>query len=212
MSNERDATNQEALDAEAPAVPSTGDAAAADATAEAAATADAEAQVPVPVPVEPVVIDAAPAISPARRRSLVVLAGLSRVVRFALVVAVFVAGIALGYRAFVVSQPLPTGASADPAIAGGEPPPVVREFIAAVGSNDADSIRSAVPADPYKSFTSEMSRWEFQEVTSVETLATFVDGPRSATAFMMIGRDNAGNPIAINLVVETQAGAIVGFK
>ncbi len=206
MSNDPDATNQEALDAEAPAVPSAGEAAAAE------AIATTEAEVPAPVPVEPVAVDAAPTISPARRRSLVVLAGLTRLVRFALVVAFFVGGIALGYRAFAASQPLPPSASADPATAGGEPPPVVREFIAAVGSNDADGIRSAVPADPYKSFTSEMSRWEFQEVTSVETLATFVDGPRSATAFMMIGRDNAGNPIAINLVVETQAGAIVGFK
>jgi hypothetical protein len=57
-----------------------------------------------------------------------------------------------------------------------------------------------------------MARWEIQEVTSVETLATYEDGQRTATAFVMIGRDNSRNPVAINLIVETQAGNIVGFK
>ena len=151
-------------------------------------------------------------VSAARRRGLAVLAGLIRVLRFAFVVAIFVGGVALGYQAFLLSEPEPTGVSAGGATATGEAPPVVHELIAAIGSNDADRIRSAVPADPYKSFTSEMARWEFREVTSVETLATYVDGARTATAFMMIGRDNAGNPIAINLVVETESGAIVGFK
>ena len=49
-------------------------------------------------------------------------------------------------------------------------------------------------------------------MTSVKTLATYEDGQRTATAFVMIGRDGSQNPVAINLIVETQAGNIVGFK
>ncbi len=88
----------------------------------------------------------------------------------------------------------------------------MREFIAAVGRNDADAIRSAVPATPYKALTSEMSRWEINTVTSVETLATYEDGQRTATAFVIVGRDSSRSPVAINLIVETEAGNIVGFK
>jgi hypothetical protein len=49
-------------------------------------------------------------------------------------------------------------------------------------------------------------------VTSVETLATYEDGTRTSTAFVMVGRDGSSNPIAINLIVETQDGNIVGFR
>ena len=38
------------------------------------------------------------------------------------------------------------------------------------------------------------------------------DGQRTATAFVMIGRDSSQNPVAINLVVETETGNIVSFK
>jgi hypothetical protein len=171
------------------------------------ATAQATAPAALAAP-----IDAAPAIGRARRRGLAIVAALTRILRFALAFAILGVGIAFGYQSFLSSQPLPTGPVSDPVTAGNQPAPVVREFIAAVASNDADLIRSAVPADPYKSFTSEMARWEFQEVTSVETLATHEDGPRTATAFVMIGRDNAGNPVAINLVVQTEGGNIVAFR
>ena len=156
--------------------------------------------------------DAPAVVGVPRRRSLAIVAGLTRVLRFALVLAGFGFGVLLGYQYFLTSQPAPTGQVVDPATAGNLPAPVVREFIAAVARNDADAIRSAVPATPYKALTAEMSRWEINKVTSVETLATFEDGQRTATAFVMIGRDGSQNPVAINLVVETQAGNIVGFK
>ena len=157
-------------------------------------------------------VDAPAVIGAPRRRSLAIVAGLTRVLRFALVLAGFAFGVAIGYQAFTTSEPPPTTAAVDPATAGNLPAPVVREFIAAVARNDADAIRSAVAADPYKALTAEMSRWEINEVTSVKTLATYEDGQRTATAFVMIGRDGSQNPVAINLVVETQAGNIVGFK
>ena len=156
--------------------------------------------------------EAATAIAPSRRRSLAIVAGLTRVLRFALVLAGFAFGVALGYQAFLRSEPPPTAPIAGVATAGNLPAPVVREFIAAVARNDADAIRSTVAAEPYKALTAEMSRWKINQVTSVKTLATYEDGQRTATAFVMVGRDISQNPVAINLVVETQAGNIVGFK
>lgn len=156
--------------------------------------------------------DATPLMSRARRRGLAVVAGLTRVLRFAFVVALFAVGVALGYQSFLNQQQVTAAPGPDPATAGNQPAPVIRELIAAVGTNDADRIRAAMPSEPYKLFTSEMQRWEFKEVTSVETLATFEDGPRTATSFVMVGRDLAGNPIAMTIVAETKDGNIVGFK
>ena len=151
--------------------------------------------------------------TPVRRpRRLAIVAGLTRLARLTVAVALLVAGVAIGYQTFLNAQPAQAGPVADPATAGNLPAPVVRELLAAIGRNDADAIRSAVPAVPYKALTAEMSRWEIHEVTKVETLATYEDGPRTATAFVMIGRDSAKNPVAINLIVETEAGNIVGFK
>ena len=155
---------------------------------------------------------APPTIRRTRRVALAAAAGLTRLLRFAAVLALFVGGVALGYSAHqstIVGSAAPV---ADPATAGNQPAPVIRELIAAVESNDADRIRSVVPSEPYKLFTSEMQNWAFQEVTSVETLATFEDGTRTATAFVMIGRSAQGNPVTINLVVETDGGNIVDFK
>lgn len=155
---------------------------------------------------------APPAIPRARRAALAAMAGTIRLLRFALVLALFVGGVALGYQAHLSTIVGSAAPVADPATAGNQPAPVIRELIAAVESNDADRIRSVVPSEPYKSFTSEMQNWSFQEVTSVETLATFEDGTRTATAFVMIGRSAQGNPVTINLVVETDGGQIVDFK
>jgi hypothetical protein len=210
---------------EAAAIPADADAGVAGAGAIALPAAEtveeAQAVVPPAVPEAPavappataaVVADAPPAISAARRRVLAARAGLARVLRFALVFALFIGGIAFGYQAHlstVAATGLPVS---DPATAGNQASPVVREFISAVATNDADAIRSAVPSAPYKLFTYEMERWSFLEVTSVDTLATYEDGNRTATEFVMNGRDATGNPIAINLVVETEDGNIVSFK
>jgi hypothetical protein len=204
---------------EAAAIPADADAGAGSIALPAAETvAESEAVAPPAVPEAPAaatavaVADAPPAISRARRRVLAARAGLARVLRFALVVALFIGGIAFGYQAYLSTEAARALPAIDPATAGNQASPVVREFIAAVATNDADAIRSAVPSGPYKLFTYEMERWSFQVVTSVDTLATFEDGNRTATEFVMNGRDSTGNPIAINLVVETEDGNIVSFK
>ena len=222
MSGEPRPDGTEAINAE-PLTPPTSDAAvgpaaagaiavpgSAPVAAPAVASEDAATMEPAAAPTT--AVDAPPAIGGTRRRRLALVAGLTRVLRFAMMLALLAVGIALGYQSFTTSRPPVTGPVVDPATAGNQPAPVVREFIAAVGRNDADAIRSAVPATPYKALTSEMSRWEVNIVTSVETLATYEDGQRTATAFVIVGRDSGKNPVAINLIVETQAGNIVGFK
>ena len=175
--------------------------------------APAETAPPV-VPAVPAV-PAAPAtpveaVSPARRR-LVTLAGIGRLVRFVLMAALLVGGIALGYASFERSRP-PAPVAGDPVTAGVAAPPIVQEFVTALASNDADSVRSAVPTDPYKLLASELQRWDFATVTSVETLSTLVDGSRSSTAIVLIGRTSGGNPVSINLIVHADAGKIVSFR
>lgn len=177
----------------------------------AAATAAVAAPTPEPTAAT-TAADAGLAVPTRRPRRLAVLAGLTRVLRFAMMLALLTVGTAIGYQSFLTSQPAPTGPVADPATAGNLPAPVVREFLAAMGRNDADAIRSTLPPEPYKSLTAEMTRWEIHEVTKVDTLATYEDGQWTATAFVMIGRDSSQNPVAINLIVETQAGNIVDFK
>ena len=152
----------------------------------------------------------AEAALPSRRR-LVALAGLGRLVRFIVMVALLVAGVALGSASFQRSQP-PAPVAGDPVTAGVAPPAIVQEFVTALASNDPDAIRSAVPTDPYKLLAAELQRWDFATVTSVQTLSTFADGPRSSTAIVLIGHTSGGNPVSINLIVHADAGKIVSFR
>ena len=202
-----------AVSAEGVAVPADGAAVeTATATAESVTATATEPAAAATEPAAAAAIPADPVISRVRRRGLAVVAGLTRVLRFAFVVALFAVGVAFGYQSFLNQAQVTAAPGPDPATAGNQPAPVIRELIAAVGTNDADRIRAAMPNEPYKLFTSEMQRWEFKEVTSVETLATFEDGTRTATSFVMLGRDLAGNPIAMTIVAETKDGNIVGFK
>ena len=152
----------------------------------------------------------AEAALPSRRR-LVALAGLGRLVRFIVMVTLLVAGVALGSASFQRSQP-PAPVAGDPVTAGVAPPAIVQEFVTALASNDPDAIRSAVPTDPYKLLAAELQRWDFATVTSVETLSTFADGPRSSTAIVLVGHTSGGNPVSINLIVHADAGKIVSFR
>ena len=152
----------------------------------------------------------AEAALPSRRR-LVALAGLGRLVRFIVMVTLLVAGVALGSASFQRSQP-PAPVAGDPVTAGVAPPAIVQEFVTALASNDPDAIRSAVPTDPYKLLAAELQRWDFATVTSVQTLSTFADGPRSSTAIVLIGHTSGGNPVSINLIVHADAGKIVSFR
>ncbi len=152
-----------------------------------------------------------PATAPGRRRLARLRVGLGRLVRAAVMIALFVGGIALGHANVRPSTPVAAPAG-DPATVGVLPAPAVQELVAALLTNDADRVRAAVPAEPYTLLTSEMQRWDFETVSTVETLSTLVDGPRSSTAMVLIGRTTTGNPVNINLVVHTVDGQIVSFR
>jgi hypothetical protein len=140
-----------------------------------------------------------------------VLAGLRWLVARTVAIVLFVGGVALGYSAFVANQPPPIVAI-DPAVNGTEAPAVVKEFIVALSSNDAAALRSAVPPDPYQLLIAEMSRWDFQSIQAVETLSTYVDGPRTATELIMSGLATNGTPVSVNLVVHVDGGKIASFR
>lgn len=152
----------------------------------------------------------APAAPTIQRRTKVV-ARLRWAAARLVAIAMFVAGAALGYNAFLSSQPAPVS-FVDPATDGVEVPAVVREFVTALTSNDEAALRSAVPGGPYSQLVAEMQRWQVQEVTGVETLSTFAVGPRTATEIIMSGRTQDGTPTSINLIVHVENGQITVFR
>ncbi len=172
---------------------------------EAAHATDALARAAEPVP-------AAVTDAPSKpRRRLALAAGVLRMLTLLLTFSLFAVGVVLGVTMFQRMQPAPAAVAVAP-IVNAPAPAVVQEFVTALGSNDPDALRSAVPAEPYAQLVGEMQRWKFQQVSKVETLSTFVDGDRSATELVLLGRDTAGVPVLINLVVQTQSGRITVFR
>ena len=123
----------------------------------------------------------------------------------------FVGGLAMDVSVYQRTQS-PPPAVGDVSTGGIATPPVVSELTDALAKNDADALRSAVAADPYRLLAGELQRRNIQGVTSVETLATMQDGPRSATEIVINGRTTAGVPITINLVVHVTDNQIVNFR
>jgi hypothetical protein len=148
-----------------------------------------------------------------RSRRVAIRGMLAMLARGAIVLALFVAGIALGAAAFQRSDQVATTAPVvDPAVDGAQPPPVVQEFVTALAGGDADSLRSALQAETHARLTSEFRRFDIQSISAVDTLGTHVDGPRSATEVVMQGTTTAGAPISLNLIILTDGNAIEGFR
>jgi hypothetical protein len=176
---------------------------------------DASAIDPAPPATDPAASPAADnpaaATSPFKSRRLHLLAGIRWLVARTFAIALFLGGVALGYGVFVANQPPPIVAL-DPAVDGSVAPAVVTEFIAALGTNDAAALRSAVPPEAYQLLIAEMGRWDFQSIQSVETLSTVADGPRTATELVMTGLSTDGIPVSVNLVVHVDGGQIASFR
>jgi hypothetical protein len=134
-----------------------------------------------------------------------------RLVTSLFALALFIGGVAIGVNTYQRIQP-PPPVVGDPSTGGIPTPPVVKELADALASNDADSLRSAVSGDPYRLLTGELQSWQIQGVTSVETLATMQDGPRSATEIIITGRSMSGDPRVFNLVVHVNDNQIVDFR
>lgn len=151
-----------------------------------------------------------PAVAPARRR-LASAAMFGRLLRFAFAIALLVGGGYVGYQAYLSNRPAPA-IPGDPAVVGIPTPPAVAELAAAIGADDANAIRVSLTADMFSSYASDMERFGITKVQSVETLGTFKDGERTATALVILGRMTDGSPFTINLVVIAQGGQIVRLR
>jgi hypothetical protein len=147
----------------------------------------------------------------ARIRRRVPAKGLMRLMSLVIGLVLLAAGVGLGRYVFEATRPeaAPVG---DPATGNVPTPAIVEELVTALASNDADSLRSAVPADPYRLLAGELQSWNVQGVTSVETLATMQDGDRTATEIVIIGRGTDGQPITFNLIVHVTSNQIVNFR
>ncbi len=160
-------------------------------TAEAQASADAAAQ--------------------HKRRRFGVGVLLIRFASFAMTLLLLAGGAALGAALFQRTLPPPILVG-DVSTGGVDAPPVVKELTDALTTNNADSIRSAVSTGPYEKLAAELQQWNIKGVTSVETLATMKDGPRSATEIIIRAKTSDGNPLIINLVVHVADNKIVNFR
>ena len=149
--------------------------------------------------------------SKGRKRVLRLVAGIYWLIARLFAIVLFVGGVALGYSAFLATQPEPTFV-VDPAVQGVTTPAAVEEFIGALTSDDSDALRSVVPAEPYQLLIAEMARWGFTSVTNVETLSTMVDGSRTATEIVMSGPTETGVPVTVNLIVHVDDGQIASFR
>ena len=161
--------------------------------------------------VVPVLAIADPAAPPkvSRRRRLAV--GTWRVLRPILSLGLLVLGIVIGANVYTAVQPK------DPAVIANaptsvQPPAAVREFISALAANNSDALRASVPADPYRLLAGELQTRGYQEVTSVDTLGTIMDGERSATEIVIHGSASGGQGLVVNLVVHADNGVIVNFR
>lgn len=185
-------------------------------------TAPDEAAVPgdATAPAEPAtdvsaVSDVPPASAavakPSSQRRAAIRRGLFRLASFALLSALFIGGIAGGVAVFHRLQP-PPPVVGDVTTNGVGTPTAVQELVSALESNDSDSLRAAVDADPYRLLAGEMQRWDVKTVSSVETLATMADGPRSATEIVIEGRSSDESPLLFNLIVHVENGVITEFR
>jgi hypothetical protein len=173
-------------------------------------TPDPSPPVPGVLPVMPVTDTLTTDAPPTSRRKGIAL-GAWRIARPMISLGLLALGILLGASAFLAVQPK------DPAVLVDspntvQPPAAVREFISALAANNPDALRAAVPADPYRLLAGELETRGYQEITSVDTLGTMLDGDRSATEIVIHGSASGGQGLVVNLVVHAQNGVIVSFR
>jgi hypothetical protein len=163
------------------------------------------------VPEAPIAAAEAPAVPAKPSRRPVILAWVRRFVAFALAIALFVSGVVIGNTIFLRTHPA-APVSDGPITIAQTPPAVAMEFIAALGANNADAMRSSLNPQPNKDLTDEFARFGIKRVLSVQTLGTSVDGTRSATEILLKTEKTDGLPFEVNLVILVDGGQIEGFR
>jgi hypothetical protein len=186
-------------------------------TAEAAAPAEAVAPAETVTTAEAVAATQAAAAEatavtgPPRRERFATL--VRRFVTFAIAVAIFVGGIALGSMIFQMNRPAPAGVPTGQVGTTTEQPALVtQEFIAALRANNFDAMRSSLQAEAAIHFADEIERRSVMKFDKVEVLGTHVAGQRSATEILMQYKNDEDLPLTINLVILVDGGKIEGFR
>jgi hypothetical protein len=148
---------------------------------------------------------------PVRRFRTTALVVGRRLLRLALTLSLFGAGVYLGWRSFVDNLPV-TEVVGDPAVVGNPTPPIVAELAAAIAADDADAIRAALLPEIFSNYTADLQNFGIVKVEGVDTLGTYVDDSRTATVLVIHGRDAEKNAFNVNLVVITDNGQIVRLR
>lgn len=173
-------------------------------------TPDASTLMSDVVPVVPVA-DVPPVEAPTTSRRTRLALGFWRGARPLMSLGLLLIGIALGAALFGMVQPKDPAIVADSPVTV-PPPAAVQEFITALAANNPDAVRAAVPPDPYRLLAGELTARSYQEITSVDTLGTILDGDESATEIIIHGSGSGGQNVVINLVVHATNGVIMSFR
>jgi hypothetical protein len=134
-----------------------------------------------------------------------------RLLTLAITVALLGGGIYAGLQYYNTTHPAPV-TPGDPAVLGVPTPPIVAELASAIDADDPNAIRVTLNAEMFSRYTADMERFGIASIDGVTTLGTFADGPRTATALVILGRSTDRNPFTINLVVIAQDGQIVRLR
>ena len=149
--------------------------------------------------------------SPRRRQRFATF--MRRFVTFAIAVAIFVGGIALGSTIFQMTRVAPDVVPAGQVgITTEQPALVTQEFIAALRANNFDAMRSSLQAEAAIHFADEIERRGVMKFDKIEVLGTHVAGQRSATEILMQYKNDQDLPLTINLVILVDGGKIEGFR
>jgi hypothetical protein len=153
------------------------------------------------------------AVVPSPRRSERVATFMRRFVIFAIAIAIFVGGIALGSTIFQMTRPASAVVPAGQVGTTAEQPALVtQEFIAALRANNFDAMRSSLQAEAAIHFADEIELRGVMTFDKVEVLGTHVAGQRSATEILMQYKNDQDIPLSINLVILVDGGKIEGFR
>ena len=134
-----------------------------------------------------------------------------RLVRVVLAVAILAGGVVIGAQVYFMNH-APVVNTLDPRIATTNPPLVVVELASAIAANDADRIQTVLAPALFKGYTAEIATNGIGSVDAVNILGTWSDGPRSASALVLLARSLEGGVVALNLIVVTDGGPIVSLR
>ncbi|TMD25789.1 MAG: hypothetical protein E6I94_11280 [Chloroflexi bacterium] len=173
-----------------------------------------DAKPPAPM-TEAVVEDVTPTTTPAGP-SRVRRAGtaLRRALPTVLTIALFTTGAVIGWSVATMRTAQPTAPEvASPVVNIHETEPApgsINGMIEALNTNDSSLMVATMDSDALKQLRNAIGT--LTHIEGATQGATVKVGSQTATAIQIVGTDTAGDLVAVDLVVHTNNGAIVGFR